>query len=60
MTPEDVRQFADDARTLRTLLIRARHDPALSPEECQDYEALMQLCTGCLVLTDLLRDTTQE
>ena len=59
MTPEEIRSFADDALTLRTLLIVARRDLTLSPEE-RDYDALSILCTGCLVLTDTLRDTPQE
>jgi hypothetical protein len=61
MSPEDIRQFADDALALRTLLILARRDPGLTPEERHEYDALSQVCTGCLVLTDdMLRDTPQE
>lgn len=60
MTPDEIRRFHDDALSLRKLLIVARRDPALSPEEGKDYDALMQLCTGCLQLTDLLRDKLAE
>jgi hypothetical protein len=56
MTPQEIRQFADDALTLRSLLIHARRDPSTTPDEREDYDALMRLCTGCLCLTDLLRE----
>lgn len=60
MTPDEIRRFHDDALSLRTLLVTVRRDPALSPEEVQDYDRLMQLCTACLRITDMLRDRLPE
>lgn len=60
MTPKEIRQFADDALKLRKQLIVGRRDPTLSPDEHEDLDALMKLCTGCLVLTDMLSDRVEH
>ena len=60
MTPEEIQHFHDDALALRRLLVPARRDPTLSPDEVEEYDALSVLCTQCLVLTDEMRDRLQH
>lgn len=56
MTPQEREKLSENALELRAALIRARRDPTLSPAEREADDRLSRLCTGALVLADMLRD----
>jgi hypothetical protein len=60
MAHKEILELAADARELGNLLIIAREDPELSPDEREEYEVLLYLCAGCLCLARMLRDKLKK